>query len=265
MKNITCRLSALSTAISHISVAGFSPGTGFVAANSPVNLYRPPEAKAVLRRSAQQTLWRFLCFVILLLAAGTAFSLPPVSLTDDQQTGLDLSTGQGARVDVLDCQLRVEGIPPRYELVHSGGRLPIPRPAVKQMQDSGLVEVKVTARLGGLPITRLWLPYTKQKNRVFTPRWGGMANDGKKIVGNSFNLLIEAREQQVLTMLRKERSTMTVRLAPSTDPASKQRIVSALAGVVDELDATGYGIESWTQFSSDATTVDYQCAIGAAR
>lgn len=220
------------------------------------------------RKCHRQSLRRYVCAAgcafLLSCAAGAAFGLPPVKMTDDEHSALNLTKTAGRAFDILDCQMRVEGDALTYELVHSKGRLPIPPLAVKQIQDDGLVEIKVNARLGNLSVTRLWLPYAKQKNGVFRG-WGGMAFDGRLISGHSFSLLVDASSDQVVSTVQKQRAKMVVLDANSSDSNPKHRIVTLLSGVPKELDATGYGVESWSNLWPRATTIDYRCAVSETR
>jgi hypothetical protein len=234
-------------------------GSGFTAQKS-----MDANAENQFRQGLRISLRKTGCSFLISCAAGAAFGLPPVRMTEDEYSTLDLTKAAGRVIDILDCQMRVEGSPPTYELVHAKGRLPIPQLAVKQIQDDGLVDIKVNARLGKLPVTRLWLHYSKQKNEVFKSTWSGFTLDGQVIHGNAFSLLIDAPLEQVVSTLRRRNRGMTVRYPNPSDPRTTHRVVSVLSGVGD-FDTTGYGIESWGKLWPRATTIDYMCSLSKAR
>ena len=188
-------------------------------------------------------------------------------LTDDDQSLLDLSKGVGSAVDILDCQLHVEGSPPTYELVHSKGRLPITQLAVKQIQDDSLVEVKVKARLSGLPVSRLWLRYSRQKAelRARPGDWAGMTINGQAMHGNAFNILIDAPAHRIVSTLKKRRGQLVVRYGALSEQDVGYRVISLFAHGAEQVDFTGYGIEDWKKYWPRYTTIDYECALGKAR
>lgn len=200
--------------------------------------------------------------VVVSYLTNSAFALPPVVLTTDKHTALELVKFKGVPINIFDCQLRVEGVQPNFELVHSNGRLQIPTLAVKKIQDDAFVDVKVNGLLNGARVTRLWLPYSPTRNGVFRGRWQGAAyGDKPENWGNSFSILVNSPKTAVMSSAKKRDSTLLVRDLGSKSPYDKRKIISILNGVDLAHDTTGYGIELWSDIARKATTVDYQCSL----
>lgn len=134
--------------------------------------------------------------VVISYMTNCAFALPPVVLTTDKHTALELVKFKGVLINIFDCQLRVEGVKPNFELVHSNGRLQIPTLAVKKIQDDAFVDVKVNALLNGARLTRLWLPYSPTKNGVFRGRWQGAAYAISLKTGATHSAFLLIRQKQ---------------------------------------------------------------------
>lgn len=216
---------------------------------------------SLLRNLSKHHVRSIIVVVVISNWTNHTLALPPVVLTTDKRTELDLLNFQSTSVDIFDCQLRVEGVAPNFELVHSNGRLQIPTLAVKKIQDDAFVDVKVNALLNGARVTRLWLPYSPTKNGVFRGRWQGAAyGDKPENWGNSFSILVNSSKAAVMSSAKKRDNTFLVRDLTES-PYDKRKIISILNGVDLAHDTTGYGIELWSDIARKATTIDYQCSL----
>lgn len=210
-------------------------------------------------RSAKSTTWRAMWWLAISCAIGwrLAIAAPPIALTKDQSTKLNLTGKKGALIDLLDCQLRVEGESPNFHLTHSKGILPIPVRAVKRMQDESTVEIAVRGKLFGLPLNRLWLPYLRQPTTEFSA-WRGFSTsrENQVLSGNAFAFLIDAEMHVVAEALVREKGPDLVLRAG--------RIPEGVVVLLSHPDlpvAAGYRTEAWP-IGRRVTEIQYQCAFG---
>ena len=202
---------------------------------------------------------RFLILIATLfcwLNFNTAAALAPVILTTDQATKLDLASNEAKSIDLLDCQLHVEGQAPNYRLVHSKGELPIPTLAVKSIQDDALVEIAVRGELAGLPIIRMLVTkYTKaQLNESM-----GKTNkfEDKIMPQGGYSFLIQGDEAKVARALKQKIGKEKVYVQQSE---IKDERVIVIFNNPNLENIGGYGFESW--FSIHQTTqVEYECVF----
>lgn len=94
--------------------------------------------------------------LLLLGLARTALALPPVVATKDQHTKLDLTQGAGRDFRLLACGVRVAHEHRGYSLVNGTQRVPIPKMAIKAIQDNVWVEIAVNGKFLGIPLRAIW-------------------------------------------------------------------------------------------------------------
>lgn len=185
--------------------------------------------------------------VLLGLNFNTAEALQPVILTTDQTTKLDLTTDEAKSINLLDCQLHVEGQPPNYRLVHSKGELPIPSLAVKSIQDDVILEIAVQSKLAGLPVSRLLLYKHTQAQAAEVLK--------RTDPPNNYSFLIQGSKEKVARVLKLQFGKDKVVLPPSDDAEDSSVI---LLSKPDLLLFTGYGYALWEKKRKE-TQVDYEC------
>lgn len=89
-------------------------------------------------------------------------------LTDDTTT-LDLTSKEGAAVDLLECGLHVLEEGGNAYLVHSKGKLPIPKLAIHPWPDSVLAEVDTKGTIFGLNLVSMLLANYKSTDKPSVP------------------------------------------------------------------------------------------------
>lgn len=98
--------------------------------------------------------------ILLMLYSGLAMADPPVVLTKDKTTVVDLTeTDLVKKKNLLDCQLRLVGKAPHYKLVYSLGEIEVPTLAVKVDYDHAAFRVGVRAQISGMPVDALTVNY----------------------------------------------------------------------------------------------------------
>jgi hypothetical protein len=198
--------------------------------------------------------------LLYLTSFNVALALPPVILTDDQTTKLDLTSESAASINLLDCYLRVEGQSPNFRLVHSKGELPIPLLAIKTMQDGVSVEIAVQGTLAGLPVNRMLLHYVKNPINYFTYSKSPPsrnANNGKLFPQTQIYFLIQGEEAKVAPALKKKFGKKKVFVQPSD--ITDERVI-ILFSRPDLENVGGYGFYPWFQMSQ-VTQVEYHCVF----
>jgi len=92
-----------------------------------------------------------------------------VLLTDDKTTVLDLTSKEGAAVDLFECGLYVQEEGGNSYLVHSKGKLPIPKSAVHVWPNGVLAEVETKGTLLGLKLVSMLLVNHKSTDKPPVP------------------------------------------------------------------------------------------------
>jgi hypothetical protein len=186
-----------------------------------------------------------------LISFGVAEALPPVILTNDQSTKLDLTSDEAKLVDLLDCQLHVSGQSPNFRLVHSKGDLPIPLLAIKTMQDGSSVDIAVKGALAGLPVSRMRLNYKNVSEKSFTQvELTHNVNNGFSFPQNSNYFLIQKTETEVAGVLKSKFGEKNVR-------SFDDRVI--VLHVTPNIESVGgYGFYPWFKIPQ-TVQVEYEC------
>lgn len=190
-----------------------------------------------------------------------SLAMPPVVLTRDKTTAADL-TGSDLLVkqQMQDCQLRLEGPPNDYRLVYSGGSIPVPRKAVKTIQDGGWVRLAVKGKMAGLRVRMLSIPYFAQaltEADIFgldgkPSQFGGPAA-GYYIVFSGNESVVELQ----LRALWPAGTMLNHRNHPNPNPGTLQYVADK--EITDPVGGE-YGILP-LQSKTATTTVDYVCKL----
>jgi hypothetical protein len=134
-----------------------------------------------------------------LIGCEAAFAAPPVVLTHDTKTVANLmDTDLVKQMNLLDCQLRLEGKSPQFKLVYGSGEIPVPTLAVTKMYDGVFVLLAVRAQNNGMPVTELFIPYHGDEKVSYKP----MNSDVHWGVTSNYSITVDQSERSLLKVLR---------------------------------------------------------------
>lgn len=195
----------------------------------------------------------------LMIYAQLGMAEDPVRLTSDKKTKLDLTGKYGPEIDLLDCQLHVEGKSPNFYLVHSTGVVPIPLHAVKSMQDGASVEIAVEARLIGLPINRMHIGYFEKRDAFEEEIRRPNRFENRIYPQNTYVFLIQEDEKKVVQILKQVFGEARI-FIPTKDTGPDNGYAIVLSSKPDLEIVGGYGFYPWFQIRG-VTQVEYSCVF----
>lgn len=188
-----------------------------------------------------------------------------VLLTDDKTTTLDLTSKEGAAVDLFECGLYVLEEGGNTYLVHSKGRLLVPKLAMKRMMDDGLVEVDTKGALLGLKLVSMLLPYGRELEKFSNPY---KFKDSSVQHGNDDNFsdsnmtfFISASEFKIASTIKKR--FRKAKLVPSKELGNENVVIllnPAYLQVVGGDSAIDYFLSEWLR-KPPLTQVEYGCGV----
>ncbi|MEN9480271.1 MAG: hypothetical protein RLZZ298_1666 [Pseudomonadota bacterium] len=186
-------------------------------------------------------------------------AMPPVVLTRDKTTAADLTgTTLLEKQFMQDCQLRLEGPPSNYQLVYSNGKIPVPKKAVKTMQDGYWARLAVKGETVGLRVHMLSLPYFRTP-LLPSEIWGTDASPSKMTDQPSYSIVFEGNESVIEPKLRTLWSggvMLNHKNHPNPNPGTLQYLSNSRIVAVGGFD----GILP-LQSPRTTTTVHYNCIL----
>lgn len=199
-----------------------------------------------------------------------AYAEDPVLLTQDQTTVLDLTSKEGASVDLLECNLSVLEESGNLYLVHSNGKLPIPRLAVKRMMDDGIVEVDTKGSLLGLKLVSMLLPYSREPGKfsapyVFKESSVQPRNGGNLFSDSSMTFFISASEFKIASTIK--RILPKTKFIPSKNLGNENVVIllnPAYLQAAGGDSAIDYFLSEWLR-KPPLVQIEYECGVRVER
>ncbi len=190
-----------------------------------------------------------------------------VLLTDDKTTTLDLTSKEGVAVDLFECGLYVLEEGGNAYLVHSKGRLPMPKLAMKRMMDDGLVEVDTKGALLGLKLVSMLLPYSREPGKFPNPykfedkpNWNNKSND-RVLEDGGMTFFVAERELKIAAILK--RKLPKTRFIPSKKLGNENVVIllnPAYLHAVGGDSAIDYFLSEWLR-KPPLIQVEYGCGV----
>jgi hypothetical protein len=210
-------------------------------------------------------LYRWAITIFIVCIAPTSIA-EVVLLTDDKTITLDLTSKEGAAVDLLECGLYVLEEGGNTYLVHSKGKLPVPKLAMKRMMDGGLVEVDTKGALQGLKLVSMLLPYSHGYGKFSTPykfkdSSDQHGNDGNLFSESSMTFFISASESKIASTIKKK--LPKAKLIPSKELGNENVVIllnPAYLNAVGGDSAIDYFLSEWLR-KPPLIQIEYQCGI----
>lgn len=141
---------------------------------------------------------RILLRTIFILAyCVSVHAAPQILLTEDKRTVLNLmETDLVKKKNLLDCELRLEGIHPKYKLMYSLGEIVVPEKAVKMAAGQHRL-IAVQASVSGIPVTKLWVRYNAEYRLEISCRKGST----KCVAPVAIEMLLKESEKRAFKKL----------------------------------------------------------------
>lgn len=190
--------------------------------------------------------------------ASVTYAMPPVSLTSDKRTKLDLTVKPMKGDDLLGCPLRIEEDGLAYFLVSGSKRVPVPKHAVKQMQDGSWVEIAVNGEMWGLPVRAAWIHYVPAQKTGNKQTYTSSAEEAQ--FGTSVaHIFVGAPRRDVIARIHG--ALPNARLVASDDPGNRHVLIVLNPATL--VPTTGYSMMNWHLSKwlrrSPLTQIDYEC------
>lgn len=189
-----------------------------------------------------------------------------VLLTDDRTTTLDLTSKEGAAVDLFECGLYVLEESGNTYLVHSKGRLPVPKLAMKRMMDDGLVEVDTKGTLLGLKLVSMLLPYSREPGKFSSPykfKEGSDRNRGTAPVFEEGGMHFFVAEREFKIAATIKRKLPKTRFIPTKDLENGSEVIllnPAYLHPVGGYPLADYFLSEWLR-KPPLIQIDYNCGV----
>ena len=205
---------------------------------------------------------------------GMAHAAPPVRLTSDKITVLDLTKGMGKDVDLLACGLSLSGKHGRYILHHANGKIPVPTKAVKQLQDDQIADIAVKAKVAVVMVKRLGVSYSETRTEAQGRREFRTPDGTLSVYEFPVKFLTSARVASVVSSFKAARPDLTVVAKTWKNDSVGNPIPKSAQTVVDVRDAkigkfsnndTEHGWWVWYPLSKRNTTIEFSCSLTTAQ
>ncbi len=157
-----------------------------------------------LRKLNAQTSLTLLILVVMICGIPTtAYADWPVIQTKDEQTVLNLNTPEN-QIDLLECGMWVAKENGNYYLRNiKGKKIPVPKLAVKSIQDRSSLDIALDARLFGLKVRMMGISYAEGG---VVKTWGGGTWYGERPPGRKSRYF---NTQSVIFLIDGDRQKLT--------------------------------------------------------